>query len=406
MDKENIDNIHKHFHYSYIKFSVLPAFLGTLLLTSPSLLHYSERWAYSDYLCGSLLICIALLSFISKMIIRLSIWIGLWIIFFSSFPPTPPLIFAHDTWLGMTILALAAIPPSRPEAFEVGPTIPDGGKYNPSNGGKRGAVLLLGFLGWLETRYLTAATLGITSSQPACNRWFCALMITIYTLIMILSLSGGERRWHTRPKVIMLLTGASSCSLCLTLVPVVSQCNYSPCWLCVCLAIESALIFSLVYEEWLATLRYLKQFSCRDRLRILIRGSEFYKESLFWEEKTVQPMLKACKQAFAGVSFSLNFLISICLAITFMKLSGDLSYSNACLTFINIACWLVIVLSTLSFMKSLRHMRWICLLCAAGILLSPAFFHIPLEGKTLMSTVLIGMLLIFLCMFDKATSKD
>lgn len=399
MDKENIENIYKHFHYRFFKFSILPAFLGLLLICTPHILNYHDTSIIlSNRICGLLLILLASLSFIHRSVLWLGVFIGIWEILFPCLLHCSATVFANDTLLGFAIFATVCIPPIRPDPLEVGPTLPEGTSYNPSSGGRRAAVLIFSLLGWLQARYLTASTLGITLASYAPAFFIYPTIMTAYALLVVLTLSGGERRWHTRPKIVIIVAVTLLTTMIMTLLLSLLQRLCPENWLCLTLTIQPALASVFAYDELRATLAYLSQFSKKkaDLVRIALFGSEFYKESLFWEERTVLPFSKACKQAFLGISFPINQILSIFLAIACMKFGYGKAFSEALRNYISMCCWFITVLSILSFAESLRYLRWFCLIFSSAILLSPVFFHIPLTSPYLVPIIILGIILIIL----------
>ncbi|MBQ8498386.1 hypothetical protein [Chlamydia sp.] len=399
MEKDLLENVYRHFRYRFFKFSILPALIGLWLFFTPSILNYLDpSIVLSDKICGILLVILSALSFYSPIVLRLSIFIGLWISFFSCSTNASPLVFAHDSLIGFATLAAICLLPNRPEDLEVGPTIPETCHYNPSSGGKRGVVLLLSFIGWLLSRYLTSAALNIANTTATCSRFFSTTLMVIYSMLIVLSLTGGERRWHTRPKVVFVIAFwlflAIGVTLTAILLSQLSLINYQGVYL----TIAPVLSLSIFYDELRATWNYLTQFSSDKKklAQMAFYGSEYYKESLFWEERSVLPFSKAWKQAFEGISFPLNLVFTCIFAILFVQLNQSLSLSDTCRFFVNSACWFILVLSIFSFSESLRHLRWISLLFAAGILLSPVIFHLPLEAKTLLSIIVTGIVFIAL----------
>ncbi|AAF39304.1 hypothetical protein C6H88_02300 [Chlamydia muridarum str. Nigg] len=394
MDKDLLENVYRHFRYRFFKLSILPALLGLWLFFTPDILNYLDATVIlSDRVCGILLILLSALSFYNPIILRLGVFIGLWVSVFSCSPNFSPLVFAHDSLLGFATLAIICLLPNRPEDLEVGPTIPETSDYNPSSGGKRGAVLLFSFLGWLQSRYLTSIALNIADADTTCSLFFSSILMVIYSMLIVLSLTGGERRWHTRPKAVcvtaFMLFFALGATLIAILLSQLSLTNYAG------INLTIAPVFSLAffYDEIRATWQYLTQFSSdRKKLtKVAFYGSEYYRESFFWEERSVLPFSKACKQAFEGLSFPLNLVFACILAIGFVQINTNLAIPNTCRFFVNNACWFILVLSIFSFAKSLRHLRWLSLLFAAGILLSPVIFHLPLEAKPLLSIVASGI---------------
>ncbi|WP_100934880.1 SPW repeat domain-containing protein [Candidatus Chlamydia corallus] len=398
MDKEKLENIYRHFRYRFLKLSILPAFLGVLLLCSPNTLNYAQVDAiFSDRLCGFLLIFLAIASLIKRSLLWLGAPLGIWVTLFACVAGRSPTIFANDTLIGFAILAVVCISPTRPEALEVGPTLPEGFSYNPSAGGRRAAVLFLSLLGWLEARYLTAASLGIASKSSKFLLLYSSIM-TVYSLLVVLSLAGSERRWHTRPKIVIATALALIGVIILTLLPIILHELRHDCWLCLCLTIEPAFAVVFAYDETRATLRYISQFlgDKRALARASFFGSEYYKHTLSWEERTVLPLRKAYKQAFEGISFPINQLLAIVIAAIFVKVNSTMSLPTFSKNFLNICCWFIIVLFILAFAESLRHLRWMNLIFAAAILLSPALFHIPLESPMFLPTIITGFILIVL----------
>ncbi|ANH78983.1 SPW repeat domain-containing protein [Candidatus Chlamydia sanziniae] len=399
MDKETLENIYKHFRYRFLKLNILPAFLGLLLICTPRTLNYQEpEVIFSDRLCGILLICLALLSLKQRACLWLGVILGMWVMLFACFPHRSATIFVNDTLVGFAILAVVCISPTRPEALEVGPTFPEGFSYNPSAGGRRAAVLFLSLLAWLQVRYLTAASLGIASTASSRPFLLYASMLVAYSLLVVLSLAGSERRWHTRPKIVIATTITLISAIILTLIPVILHQLRPDCWLCLCLTIEPAFAVVFAYDEIRATLSYISQFlgDKRALARASFFGSEYYKHTLFWEERTVLPLKKACKQAFQGISFPINQLLSILVAAIFIKINSYVSLPTFSKNFLNICAWFIIVLAIFAFAESLRHIKWISLIFAIAILFSPVLFHIPIESSMFFPIIVTGLVLIFL----------
>ncbi|AHK63238.1 hypothetical protein BOKEGFJH_00356 [Chlamydia avium] len=399
MDKESIENIYKHFRYRFFKFSILPAFLGLLLICTPSILDYHDTAIIlSNRICGLLLILLASLSFIHRSVLWLGVFIGMWETMFPCLMKSSSTVFANDTLIGFAIFATVCIPPTRPDPLEVGPTLPEGIPYNPSSGGRRAAVLILSLLGWLQSRYLTASTLGITQSSYESLFFIYPAMMTSYSLLVVLTLSGGERRWHTRPKIVIVTAVTLLSTMVMTLLLITLKHLCPENWLCLSLTIQPAIASVFAYDELRAAFSYLAQFSKKktELFHLALFGSEYYKESLFWEERTVLPFSKACKQAFLGISFPINLVLSIFLSVICMKSGYGRSFSGTLRNYISMCCWFITVLSILSFAESLRRLRWFCLIFSSAILLSPVFFHIPLKSPFLIPIIILGITLIIL----------
>lgn len=399
MEKDFLENVYRHFRYRFFKLSILPALLGLWLFFTPNILNYLDSSVIlSDKICGVLLILLSALSFYNPVILQLGIFIGLWVSFFSCSSDLLPLVFAHDSLLGFATLAIIFLLPNRPEDLEVGPTIPETCHYNPSSGGKRAAVLIFAFVGWLQSRYLTSAALNIADADTSCSLFFSSTLMVIYSMLIVLSLTGGERRWHTQPKVVFITAILLFIAIGLTLAAILLSQLFLTNYEGVCLTVAPVFSLAFFYDEIRATWNYLsKNYSNRKQLAITaFYGSEYYKKSLFWEERSVLPFSQACKQAFAGLSFPLNLIFACIFSIFFVQLNANLSIPDTCRFFVNSACWFILVLSIFSFAESLRHLRWLSLLFAAGIILSPVIFHLPLEASTLLSIIVSGIAFIIL----------
>ncbi|MBA3284334.1 MAG: SPW repeat protein, partial [Nitrosopumilus sp.] len=146
------------------------ALLGVFLIMAPFTFGYkSSQMIYSDIISGVLLI---LFSFLSANPFRLwAPWaacvVGTWLLF-------APIIFwapdasayITDSIIGILAISLSVLIPGMPGMMKMmmtmppGPEIPPGWTYNPSSWLQRTPIIILGWIGFFGSRYLTAYQLG------------------------------------------------------------------------------------------------------------------------------------------------------------------------------------------------------------------------------------------------------
>src|SRR5947207_3393583 len=149
--------------------------LGLWLISSPWTFEYrSAAMTWSDVASGVLMAVFAAAAFVPRYDFY-GRWgvalVGTWLQF-------APLVFwvptsaayITDTLVGALAITLSILVPMMPgmahhmAMMQPGPEIPPGWTYNPSSWHQRAPMIVLGFLGWLISRYLAAYQLGYTSS--------------------------------------------------------------------------------------------------------------------------------------------------------------------------------------------------------------------------------------------------
>ena len=121
---------------------------------------------WSDIISGILLIFFGWRSLTPNRPISMWIacFIGIWlnlapIIFWAP----NAFIYTNDTLVGILIIALTILIPGMPNMItymKMGSEVPPGWSYNPSSWPQRWIMIVLGFAGWLVSRYLGAFQLG------------------------------------------------------------------------------------------------------------------------------------------------------------------------------------------------------------------------------------------------------
>ncbi|MBS1604516.1 MAG: vitamin K epoxide reductase family protein [Bacteroidetes bacterium] len=178
---------------------------------------------WSDRISGLILIFFGLRSI--KPDRPVSLWIcclaGVWLnaaplLFWAP----SALIYANDTLIGVLVIAFSVLTPGMPNmmAFmKMGSEVPDGWSYNPSSWDQRWIMIVLGFAGWMVSRYLGAWQLGFIDkawdpffggeTQRVLNSAMSrswpisdgALGAFAYTFEFLMGWMGGPARWRTMP---------------------------------------------------------------------------------------------------------------------------------------------------------------------------------------------------------------
>ncbi|MGV3529331.1 MAG: vitamin K epoxide reductase family protein [Flavisolibacter sp.] len=186
----------------------------------------AERVSYmtwSDIVSGVLLIIFGYRSLVPNR--PFSIWIccfvGVWL-------SIAPLVFwaptaasyINDTLVGMLVISLSILIPGMPNMImymKMGSEVPPGWSYNPSSWPQRWIMIVLGFFGFVVSRYLAGFQLGyITSvwdpffgksSEQVLNSAMshalpvsdAAVGTLAYTFEFLMGFMGSPSRWRTMP---------------------------------------------------------------------------------------------------------------------------------------------------------------------------------------------------------------
>ena len=183
---------------------------------------------WSDILSGLLLIFFGWRSLTPNR--PYSVWIccfiGIWL-------SMAPLIFwaptavayLNGTLVGALVIALTILIPGMPNMImymKMGSEIPQGWSYNPSSWPQRWIMIVLGFVGWIVSRYLGAFQLGYIDyawdpffgdstmkvlNSSMSHSWpisDAALGSLAYTLEFLMAFMGSPSRWRTMPWMVAL----------------------------------------------------------------------------------------------------------------------------------------------------------------------------------------------------------
>lgn len=204
------------------------ALLGVWLISSPLTFGYTRpALLWSDVLSGVLLTVFSVLAFWPRWDFagRWTVaFVGIWL-------QVAPLVFwapdvaayLNDTLVGALAITLSILVPMMPgmahhmEMMKPGPEIAPGWSYNPSTWHQRTPMIVLGFVGWLISRYLAAFQLGYIDSvwDPFFGEGTRRVLTSdvsrmlpisdaglgafAYTAEFLMAWMGGRTRWRSMP---------------------------------------------------------------------------------------------------------------------------------------------------------------------------------------------------------------
>lgn len=194
---------------------------GRTLWLSDALRVHVAIW--NDVVCGILLIvlgwrCLTVNRPISRWLAcAVAIWLNMAPVIF--WAPSA-VIYMNDTLVGVMVIAFTILIPGMPNMItymKMGSEVPPGWSYNPSSWPQRWVMMVLGFLGWLVSRYLATYQLGYTptvwdpffgeASLKVLNSDMShslpisdgALGALAYTFEFLMGWMGSPTRWRTMP---------------------------------------------------------------------------------------------------------------------------------------------------------------------------------------------------------------
>ena len=264
------------------------AFLGVWLISSPFTFGYARpALVWSDVMSGMLLTVFSVLAFwprwdfVGRWAVAL---VGIWL-------QVAPLVFwapnaaayLNDTLVGALAITLAILVPMMPgmahhmEMMKPGPEIAPGWSYNPSTWHQRAPMIILGFVGWLISRYLAAFQLGYIQTvwdpffgdgtrrvlTSDVSRMFpisdAGLGAFAYTVEFLMAWMGGRTRWRSMPWmvtfffIVVVPLGLTHITLVI-LQPVAVG---AWCTLCLAAALLMLLMIPFTVDEVIVTAQFL-----------------------------------------------------------------------------------------------------------------------------------------------------
>ncbi len=327
------------------------AILGVFLITAPFTFGYkSSQMMYSDIISGALLVVFGLLS---SNPFRLwapwgSCFVGVWLLFAPVMFWSPDAsAFITDNMIGILVVALAVLIPEMPGMMGMmmkmppGPDTPPGWSYNPSTWLQRTPIIILAWIGFFGSRYLSAYQLGyidhawdpffgegtmkvltsdVSKSFPISD---AGLGTFSYTLEMLMGYMGMSNRWRTMPWMVaffgILVIPLGVVSIVLIILQPVSVGFW--CAYCLMMALAMIIMIPLTLDEVIATIQFLN--------RRVKEGKPFWRT--FWMGDTIEggskdertpsfiaSINKTIPAMWWGIKFQWNLVLATAIGIGFM----------------------------------------------------------------------------------------
>ena len=388
--------------------------LGFWLLTAPPALGYeSQGMIISDLVCGFLVICLGLISLsprppfpIARGLLGV---IGIWLL-------AAPLVFwaptaaayLNDTLVGALIIGLALLvrpfPGISPVADTTGPAIPPGWNFSPSDWFQRVPIIVLAFVGFYISRYLTAYQLehinGVwepfftTGADPGSGKNGTEEIITssvsqawpvpdaglgalTYMLEILTGMMGSRNRWRTMPWLVLLFglmivpLGAVSITF-IIIQPLVLD-----TWCTLCLIAAAAMLLQIPYsfDEIVATFEFLRRKAKAGRpwLRILFTGDTDEGEPGQEDADNFRrkPFIVVKDMLLGGISVSWNLLACAAIGIWLMCTRLVLGTEGGMADADHLIGSLVLTITVTAWAEVMRPIRFLNMLFGLALLITP-----------------------------------
>ena len=405
--KQHQQNLWAHF---------LNVAFGFWLITSPATLGYtSYPLVLSDIISGTLLVFLALLSLSWRL--APARWgcalIGLWLLFAPLFFWAPTAgAYLNDTLIGSLVIGFSVI--VRPEigvapnAALEGPVIPPGWDFSPSSWIQRLPIIILAFVGFYISRYMTAYQLEhidkvwdpffighlpdakngteeiitsyVSKAFPVPD---AGLGAAVYILEILTGLIGASNRWRTMPWLVLLF-GIMIVPLGIVSIGfIIIQPILLDTWCTLCLIAAAAMLIQVPYsfDELIATSVFLwrRWKAGRPILRVLFVGDSDEITKSPKEEQTYpfeQSPRKIIKDMLSG-GITLPWNLMLCLVVgiwlmfTRITLGSEGSMANAD----HLIGSLVVTITITALAETVRVLRLLNLFFAAALLITPFLYN-------------------------------
>ena len=378
--------------------------LGLWLVSAPATFAYrSAAMTWSDLASGLALIVLAGAAFVPRWDFY-GRWgaalVGTWLQF-------APLVFwapraaayINDTLVGASVIALTILVPMMPgmahhmAMTQPGPDIPPGWTYNPSTWHQRAPMIVLGFVGWLISRYLAAFQLGYINSvwepfftdgtrrvltSEMSQMWpisDAGLGATAYTFEFLMAWMGGKTRWRTMPWMVtfffILVVPLGLTHIFL----VISQPVVVGAWCTLCLAAAGVMLAMIPFtiDEVVAMGQFMAE---------RVRAGRPFWWTFFVGDTTAgggadgrtkpygAPLVEQIPAAVWGVSVPLTLLISMALGIWLMFSPSVWNTSGVFADSDHLVGALVLTVAAISTAEVVRALRLVNVLLGLWVLVA------------------------------------
>jgi nucleoside-diphosphate-sugar epimerase/uncharacterized membrane protein len=406
--------------------------LAAWLIVSPPILDYARTpLAWSDALSGVVLLALASLSLSWRF--GWARWacgaLGCWIMFAPLvFWSDSPAAYLNDTAVGMLVLGLAVAtrpPPGvNPVAALTGPTLPPGWQYSPSGWLQRIPIILLAWVGFHISRYLTAYQLGhidgvwepffvggpdpkngteeiITSSVS--RAWpvpDAGVGAVTYALEILTGLIGSARRWRTMPWLVMLF-GIMIVPLgVVSITFIIIQPIIIGTWCTLCLIAAAAMLLQIPYslDEIVATTQFLirRKRAGQSALRVFFVGDTDEGERAKTDEDDFErkPGILAREMLGGGVSAPWNLVASVLVGVWLMLTRLTVGAQGELANADHLIGALAITIAVTALAEVARPVRYLNVLLGLALLVVPFIYDASMP--VMLSELVCAVLLILL----------
>lgn len=375
-------------------------------------LSMEERVAFmkwSDIISGALLIFFGWRGLTPNRPVSLWVccFIGIWltmapIVFWSP----SAVAYLNDTMAGALLIALTILIPGMPNMImymKMGPETPPGWSYNPSSWPQRWIMMVLGFLGWVVSRYLAAFQLGyiesvwdpffgsqseqvlnsaMSHSLPISDAGLGALA---YTLEFLMGWMGSPARWRTMPWMVAVFGILVIPLGCVHIFLVISQPVVVGAWCTFCLLAALIMIpmIPLEVDEVIAMGQFMKR-------KVKEQGESFWR--VFWKGGTIESHSRdeapemmefpqkpgaVYKASIWGISFPWTLSVATLLGAAMMAAPGvfGVSIQEMVANVFHLGGALVVVFSIFSMGEPLRICRYLNVLLGLLVAVAPWFLN-------------------------------
>ncbi len=413
------------------------ALLGVFLIMAPFTFGYkSSQMIYSDIISGVLLI---VFSFLSANPFRLwAPWaasvVGTWLLF-------APIIFwapdasayITDSIIGILAISLSVLIPEMPGMMKMmmtmppGPEIPPGWTYNPSSWLQRTPIIILGWIGFFGSRYLTAYQLGyidhiwdpffgngsekvltsaVSKSFPISD---AGLGTISYTIEVLMGYMGMSNRWRTMPWMVAFFGFLVIPLGVISIVLIILQPVAVGFWCSVCLltAVAMLIMVPLTLDEVVAMIQFL--------VKRVKSGKPFWRT--FWMGDTIEgeqednrtpgflsPLKKTIPASLWGVNIPWNLLLSTVIGLWWMFYPGNFGVTGAAANNFTTLGALVVTFSVIAMAEVGRAIRFINIAFAAW-LIAAMFLLKNVPAQALWNAIISGIIVIALS-FPKGRIRE
>ncbi len=344
-------------------------------------------------------------------------------------------IYLNDTVVGTLLIALTILIPGMPNMItymKMGSEVPPGWSYNPSSWPQRWIMIVLGFMGWVVSRYLGAFQLGYSdfawdpffgeSTMAVLNSKMshslpisdASLGALAYTFEFLMGWMGGPARWRTMPWMVTIF-GILVIPLGLVhIFLVISQPLVVGQWCTFCLLAAAIMLpmIPLEFDEVIAMGQHMVQAKRRgdNMWTVFWKGGEPFEKNNDTRTAPLSELPKKPYEIFKasvwGMSVPWTLGLSALVGIFLMFVPGiyNVSIDTWAAHIFHLCGGLVIVVSVICWGEIVRVGRYLNIPLGAALAVVPWI----VEGSSVLLGLtgsILGVLLIILA-FPKGIVKE